>query len=96
MRIAIIGSGNVGSALAAAATKAGHDVTLSASEAESAREAAGKVGARAADSNADAVRDAEIVPWTADWIKHRLIGCQETEPVGPAMIIWRAVPIRDC
>ncbi len=61
MRIAIIGSGNVGSALAAAATKAGHDVTLSASEAESAREAAAKVGARSADSNADAVRDAEVV-----------------------------------
>jgi NADPH-dependent F420 reductase len=61
MRIAIIGSGNVGSALAAAATKAGHDVTLSASEAESAREAASKVDAQAADSNADAVRDAEIV-----------------------------------
>jgi NADPH-dependent F420 reductase len=61
MRIAIIGSGNVGSALAAAATKAGHEVALSASEAESAREAAGKVGAKAADSNADAVRDAQIV-----------------------------------
>lgn len=61
MRIAIIGSGNVGTALGAAATKAGHEVTLSASEAGSAREAAGKVGAKAADSNADAVRDAEIV-----------------------------------
>ncbi len=60
MRIAIIGSGNVGSALAAAATKAGHDVILSASEAKSAREAADKVGAQAAASNADAVRDAEI------------------------------------
>ena len=61
MRIAIIGSGNVGTALGAAAAKAGHDVTLSASEAGSAREAAEKVGARAADSNADAVRDAEVV-----------------------------------
>lgn len=61
MKLAIIGSGNVGSALAAAATKAGHSVTLSAAEPEHARAAAERAGAQAAGSNADAVRDAEVV-----------------------------------
>jgi len=61
MRIAIIGSGNVGKALASAATKAGHHVTLSARSAEKAREVAQATKAHAASSNRDAVKDAELV-----------------------------------
>jgi NADPH-dependent F420 reductase len=61
MRIAIIGSGNVGKALASAATKAGHHVTLSARSAEKAREVAQATNAHAASSNRDAVKDAELV-----------------------------------
>src|SRR2546425_8630069 len=61
MRIAIIGSGNVGKALASSATKAGHHVTLSARSAEKAREVAQATNAHAASSNRDAVKDAELV-----------------------------------
>src|SRR2546423_15105669 len=61
MRIAIIGSGNVGKALATAATKAGHHVTLSARSPEKAREAAQATKSHAASSNRDAVKDAELV-----------------------------------
>jgi 8-hydroxy-5-deazaflavin:NADPH oxidoreductase len=61
MKVAIIGAGNVGKALATSITRAGHEVTLSASTPESAREAADAVGAQAAPSNVDATRDAEIV-----------------------------------
>ena len=61
MRVAIIGAGNVGKALATSITRAGHEVTLSASSPESAREAAAGVGAQAAATNTDAVRDAEVV-----------------------------------
>ena len=61
MRIAIIGSGNVGKALASSATKAGHHVTLSARSAEKAREVAEATNAHAASSNRDAVKDAELV-----------------------------------
>jgi NADPH-dependent F420 reductase len=61
MRIAIIGSGHVGKALASAATKAGHHVTLSARSAERAREVAQATNAHAASSNRDAVKDAELV-----------------------------------
>ena len=61
MRIAIIGVGNVGGGLAAAAVRAGHDVVLSASTLESAQRGAAAAGAAAAASNVGAVRGADVV-----------------------------------
>ncbi len=61
MKIGIIGAGNVGQALAASATRAGHQVKVSAANPEHATRAAGETGARAAGSNQEAVKDAELV-----------------------------------
>jgi 8-hydroxy-5-deazaflavin:NADPH oxidoreductase len=61
MQIAIIGAGNVGRALAGSFTRAGHHVTVSATNPEHAREAATEAGARAAATNDDAVSNAELV-----------------------------------
>ncbi len=61
MKIAIIGCGNVGKALAGASVKAGHTVTLSATSVEKAQSAAQETGARAGTSNAEAVAGAELV-----------------------------------
>jgi len=61
MQIAIIGAGNVGRALAGSLTRAGHDVTVSATHPEHAREAADEAGASAAATNADAVSSADVV-----------------------------------
>jgi predicted dinucleotide-binding enzyme len=61
MRIAIVGAGNVGSALSAAAVKAGHTVTLAASHPEHAADVAAATGARAATSNVAAVEGADLV-----------------------------------
>ena len=61
MQIAIIGAGNVGRALATSLTRAGHDVTITAANPEHAAEVATATGARAADSNEAAARDAGIV-----------------------------------
>jgi predicted dinucleotide-binding enzyme len=61
MQIAIIGAGNVGRALAGSLTRAGHDVTVSATHPEHAREAAAQTGAIAAATNADAVSNASVV-----------------------------------
>ena len=61
MQIAIIGAGNVGRALAASLTRAGHDVTVSAAHPEHAREAAAEPGATAAPNNAEAVSNASVV-----------------------------------
>jgi NADPH-dependent F420 reductase len=61
MKIAIIGSGKVGRALALASTRAGHQVTLSAADPEHARQAAATAGVASAATNLEAAQDAEVV-----------------------------------
>ena len=61
MKIAVIGAGNVGTALAGTAVRSGHEVTVSAAHPEHARVAAQATGATAATTNADAVKRADIV-----------------------------------
>lgn len=61
MNIAIIGAGNVGTALATSMTSAGHQVVISATDPEHARAAAEKSGAKPAPDNTSAVRDADVV-----------------------------------
>ena len=61
MKVAIIGAGNVGKALATSITNAGHDVTITARNSQHARAAADEIGASSAESNAEAVDGADIV-----------------------------------
>jgi 8-hydroxy-5-deazaflavin:NADPH oxidoreductase len=60
MKVAIIGAGNVGRALATSIIRAGHDVTISAEHPEHARSAAQELGATPASSNAAAVDGADV------------------------------------
>ena len=61
MKVAIIGSGNVGRALASSLTRAGHDVTITAEHAEHAAAAASQTGATAGTSNSVAASAADLV-----------------------------------
>ncbi len=61
MKYAILGSGNVGSAIGAAAAHVGHDVVLTATSKSSASQVAEKIGGSAAASNDEAVREADVV-----------------------------------
>jgi NADPH-dependent F420 reductase len=61
MKVGIIGSGNVGKALAAAAKKAGHTVTISSRHPENAQAAASATNTHAVNSNQEAVKDADLV-----------------------------------
>jgi 8-hydroxy-5-deazaflavin:NADPH oxidoreductase len=60
MKIAIIGAGNVGGALAAKWAKVGHTVTVASRDQEKTRVTAQQVGAKAA-SPKDAAKDADVV-----------------------------------
>ncbi len=60
-RIAIIGAGNVGRALATSTTRAGYQVTVSSSDPEDASQIAAATGATVAPSNRAAVANAEII-----------------------------------
>lgn len=61
MKVAIIGSGNVGRSLATSFTRAGHSVEITALHPEHAESVAGETGAQAATSNADAAASADVV-----------------------------------
>ncbi|MFG2126238.1 NADPH-dependent F420 reductase [Streptomyces sp. NPDC048751] len=61
MRIAIIGAGNVGGGLAAAAVPAGHEVTVTAAHRDHAAKVAEQTGAVEAAGPAEAARDADVV-----------------------------------
>ena len=61
MKVAIIGAGNVGTALATALTRAGHKVTITARDPNHATKAAESSGADAGASNAEAVDQADVV-----------------------------------
>ena len=61
MKIAIIGAGNVGGALAKSSVRAGHSVTLSAKDPAHAEAKAKDTGARAVRSVVEATKGAEVV-----------------------------------
>jgi NADPH-dependent F420 reductase len=61
MDIAIIGAGNVGTALATSFTRAGHDVTITSRDPEHAGAAGATSGARVATSALEAARDADVI-----------------------------------
>jgi len=61
MDIAIIGAGNVGSALARAFVRSGHDVTITARNAGRVSGVASATGARAVATNAEAARSADVI-----------------------------------
>lgn len=61
MRIAIIGAGNVGGGLSAAATTAGHEVIVTAAHHDNAVKVAEAVGATAAVAPAEAAEGADVV-----------------------------------
>jgi predicted dinucleotide-binding enzyme len=61
MKVAIIGSGNVGKALGGSLARAGHDVVITARTPDHARATAAQIGAHPATSNIDAVSNADVV-----------------------------------
>jgi predicted dinucleotide-binding enzyme len=61
MKVAIIGTGNVGSALGSTLVKAGHEVVLTARDTARTQDAARAIGASAAASLAEAVTDVDVI-----------------------------------
>jgi NADPH-dependent F420 reductase len=61
MKVAIIGAGNVGTALATSLARAGHEVIISSRDPGDAAEAAAASGARVVDTNAQAAAQGDVV-----------------------------------
>ena len=60
-KIAVIGTGNVGGALGAAAVRAGYEVVFASQHADRARAVATEAGGSAATTARDAARDADVI-----------------------------------
>lgn len=95
MRIAIIGAGNVGGGLADAATTAGHDVVLSASNPASAQQVAARTGATAVNSNAEAVEGADLVVLAVPGSSVAGIGAELAEALSGKVVVDATNPIDD-
>ncbi|HUG47208.1 MAG TPA: NAD(P)-binding domain-containing protein [Candidatus Limnocylindria bacterium] len=92
MKVAIIGTGNVGQALGSTLVRAGHDVTFAARDAAKARQVAQQLGAAAAHEPAKAAAQAEVtilaVPYgalanVADEIRDSVAGKVVIDPTNP-------------
>lgn len=92
MRIAVIGTGNVGQALGSSLLRAGHEVTFAARDADKTRQVARQLGAKAADRPAQAVASAEVVvlavpydalPDAAGEIREQAAGKVVIDPTNP-------------
>jgi len=86
MKVAIIGAGNVGKALATSATRAGHEVVIAAAHPESARAAARTVGAAAVATAREAAAGADVVVLAVP-AQAVTIVAREIAPTRPAVIV---------
>jgi NADPH-dependent F420 reductase len=87
MNVAIIGAGNVGRALAASFTRAGHSVTFSSHDPEHAAAAATATGARSAKTNAEAASGAQIVVLAIPFASAEAVVAEIREAVAGKLVI---------
>jgi len=87
MNIAIIGAGNVGRALAASFTRAGHEVQVTALHPEHAASVAAETGARAGVSNADAAAAADLVVLAIPFSSAREVAIEIRAAVGGKPVV---------
>jgi 8-hydroxy-5-deazaflavin:NADPH oxidoreductase len=95
MKIAIIGTGNVGRALAGSFVRAGHQVTLSARDAAKTRTVASEIGVSASGSPSEAVDWADIVVLAVPYVSSgRAVASAIAPVVGGKIVIDATNPAK--
>jgi predicted dinucleotide-binding enzyme len=87
MKVAIIGSGNIGQALGGALVGAGHDVTLTARDAAETKTIAKAIGATAAATAPEAIDGAQIVVLAVPYTALAEVAAEVKGSVGDKVII---------
>jgi NADPH-dependent F420 reductase len=87
MNIAIIGSGNVGRALATSFIRAGHEVRITARHPDKAEAVAAETGAHSVASNADAVAGADVVVLAVPFTSAETVATEIRDVVGGKPVI---------
>lgn len=94
MKVAIIGTGNVGSALGSTLVKGGHEVVYTARDAAGTREVARAVGAVAAPGLEDAVRDADVIILAVPFSATRDVAAELAPLVAGKVVIDTTNPLK--
>ncbi len=87
MDIAIIGTGNVGSALAGAFIRAGHDVTIAGRDTEKTRRVASAVGATPVSTGRDAAAAGQVVVLAIPFESAASVASEIADVVGGKVIV---------
>lgn len=95
MRIAVIGVGNVGSALARACAAAGHTVVVSAGDPGHARVVAAEIGCEAAGSNVEAVTGADMVAFAVPSTAIGPLTEELADHVGGKVVVDPTNPVKE-
>ena len=93
-KVAIIGTGNVGSALGSSAARAGYEVVFAARDATKTDTVARHAGAGAADSAVDAVRDADIVVIAVPYAAVEALAAEIAPVIGDKVVIDATNPLK--
>jgi 8-hydroxy-5-deazaflavin:NADPH oxidoreductase len=94
MKIAIIGTGNVGTAVGGSLVRAGHQVTFAARDAEKARKVASELGASAAESPAEAARDADVIVLAVPYLAAEQVAAELAGQAAGKVVIDATNPIK--
>lgn len=94
MKITIIGAGNVGGAVARGAARAGHTVTLIATDPAHAQTVAQQVGGTAAASVAGAARDADIIVLAVPYAAAADVAAQLADTAAGKVVIDATNPLK--
>ena len=95
MKIAIIGTGNVGKAIGSSFVRAGHSVVYAANSVDSARHAAGAVGGTSAAGVRQAAESAEVVVIAVPYVSAAREVATEIAPVvGGKVVIDATNPLK--
>ncbi len=95
MKIAIIGSGNVGSAIARAAKQADHDVTVADVASENLASLSEQLGIATTPSNADAAREADTVVLAVPFAATKDVAAEIADVVRGKIVIDVTNPLKD-
>lgn len=94
MNIAIIGTGNVGTALGASLVRAGHSVTLTGQDAGKASAAAAQIGARTGSSLAGAVEAADVVVLAVPYASVEAVAAEIAPVIADRIVVDATNPLK--
>jgi len=94
MKIAIIGTGNVGQAIGGSLVRAGHTVTFAARDGATTRQVAAAAGASASASPADAARGAEVIILAVPYLAAEQVAAELDGQAAGKVVIDATNPIK--